>query len=323
MNSDSVSVVIPAYNAASYVVDALNSVLGQTMQPTELLIVDDGSSDRTIEVVNAWRDAHRPAFDVQLVPQQNAGAPSARNTGIRRASQEWVALLDADDVWETGHIATLVDAVNSAPDVVAAYGAGRLLVDGVTQQRPYDDFWDSPSRRFGVPVSKGSAYLRIDFRAFARLAKGNFIKPSSLMFSRQAALSVGLFNVALRSAEDREFLVRLLRVGDFVYTPEPITQYRWHDDNLSHGRHARRNSENSLRALKLIAGNTQLALSPAERAACDAAIAEAATGYLYLSVREGWVTYRQALLFLAENFNRRLALRSWRPKHLLKLIVRA
>ena len=70
-------------------------------------------------------------------------------------------------------------------------------------------------------------------------------------------------------------------------------------------------------------GAGRLLVDGADSAACDAAIAEAATGYLYLSVREGWVTYRQALLFLAENFNRRLALRSWRPKHLLKLIVRA
>ena len=154
------------------------------------------------------------------------------------------------------------------------------------------------------------------------LIEGNFIKPSSLMFLRQTAVDIGLFNEKLRTAEDREFMVRLLRAGDFVYSPEPITQYRWHEENISQGKNARRNSENALRALRLIAGNAELALNPVERAACDKVITEAAAGYLYLSVCEGWGPYRQGLAFLAENFGRGLALRSWRPKHVLKLIVR-
>lgn len=323
MTPDSVSVVIPAYNAASFIVDALDSVNRQTFQPAELLVVDDGSSDRTIEVVEAWRVATQPDFDVQLLRQQNAGAPAARNMGIRRATSPWVALLDADDVWEPEHVATLMDAVARAPGAVASYGGGRLLVNGVVQEGLYDAYWDSPSRHFGVPLGAGSTYLRLDFRAFARLAKGNFIKPSSLMFAKDFAMSVGLFNEALRSAEDREFLVRLLRAGDFVYAPQAITQYRWHDDNLSHGRNARRNSENALRALKLIAENAELQLSSDERQACNHVVGEAATGYLYLSAREGRQAYLGGLRFLADSFGWGLVLRSWRPKHLLKLIVRA
>ena len=323
MTPNSVSVVIPAYNAESFIVDALDSLTRQTVLPDEVVIVDDGSKDGTSDAINAWKKSSLPGFPVHLIRQANGGLPVARNVGISGSVAKWIALLDADDIWEPDHLAVLLDAAAHVPDVVAAYGAGRLLVDGVVQQGRYDDYWDSPSRKLGVAVEGDSRYLKIDFSAFGRLVKGNFIKPSSLMFSREVAVAIGLFNEKLRTAEDREFLVRLLRAGDFVYAPATITQYRWHEDNISQGKNARRNSENALRALKLIAENAELQLGPDERQACEQVVGEAAVGYLYLSVREGRQAYLEGLRFLAGSFGWGLVLRSWRPKHLLRLIVRA
>ena len=224
MTNKTIAVVIPAYNAETFIEDALDSVALQNLQPTELIVVDDGSRDRTHDVVAAWRDRAKPPFRVHIVKQPNGGSPNARNAGISRACADWIALLDADDIWEPEHLSVLCNAVERESGVVAAYGAGRLLVGDELAQTPYDEFWDNPSRLHGLPVGPGSQCLRIGFAAFPRLIRGNFIKPSSLMFSRRTATSIGLFNESLRTAEDREFMVRLLRQGDFVYSPTSITQ---------------------------------------------------------------------------------------------------
>jgi glycosyltransferase involved in cell wall biosynthesis len=321
MTANSVSVVMPTYNAEGFVAAALDSVNRQDMRPAEVVVVDDGSNDGTVAAVQAWQRTASPDFVLQLVTQANSGASAARNAGISRATSTWVALLDADDLWEPNHLAVLMDAAAKAGDVVAAYGGGRVLAGDWLNTNLYDAFWDNPSERFGVPLSEGSAYRRIDFTAFDRLARGNFIKPSSLMVSREAALSVGLFNTELRSAEDREFLIRLLRAGDFVYSPEAITQYRWHDDNLSHGKNARRNSENGLRALKTIYDNHALALTLEQRASCRRVVVDAAVGYLYLSIAQGWRSYREGVSFLVQGFGAAVALRAMRPRHLAKLLL--
>lgn len=88
-----VSVVIPAFNAESFLGEALDSVLGQTARPTEVIVVDDGSTDGTRALVRRYSDA------VRLVTQDNGGAARARNVGARQATGEWLAFLDADDVW--------------------------------------------------------------------------------------------------------------------------------------------------------------------------------------------------------------------------------
>ena len=203
MTPNSVSVVIPAYNAASFIVDALDSLSRQTVPPFEVVVVDDGSKDGTSDTISAWLASSPPNFPVHLVRQSNGGLPVARNVGIRRSSANWIALLDADDIWEPEHLAVLLDAANRVPGAVAAYGAGRLLVEGVVREGRYDDFWDNPSHGLGTPIAADSSCLRINFSAFGRLIKGNFIKPSSLMFLRQTAIDIGLFNETLRTAEDR------------------------------------------------------------------------------------------------------------------------
>ena len=321
MSSSSVSVVIPAYNAKSYIVEAIESVRRQDAPPTELVVVDDGSTDGTGDMVNAWVAANLPSFPVHVVRQANGGLPAARNSGIKRASSEWIALLDADDIWEVGHLSALHEAVAAAPQVVAAYGAGRVLVGTKVNELPYDEFWDNPSQTLGRAIANSASHFKIDFGAFGRLVKGNFIKPSSLMFRRQTAISLGVFDERLRTAEDREFLVRLLRAGDFVYTSTPITQYRWHEDNISQGKNARRNTENNLRALKIIQENTTLQLSASEAESCRREVMSTAAGYLYLSAREGWRKYRDAVVFLFDNFGWRSSVAAFRLRHVLKLLL--
>lgn len=119
MNSPNIkfSVVIPLYDKAPYIVAAVNSVLAQTFQDFEVVVVDDGSDDGGAELVEAIADPR-----VSVVRQVNAGVSAARNTGISRAGGEWVAFLDADDWLHPHYLATLVDVQNKHPgaDTVAA-----------------------------------------------------------------------------------------------------------------------------------------------------------------------------------------------------------
>lgn len=314
-----ISVIIPAYDAAGFITEALDGVLAQSVAPHEIVVVDDGSADSTAAVVTQWAADH-PAIALRLLRQANGGISSARNTAIGAAGGDWLALLDADDVWETSHLALLCDALAAAPDALAAYGAGRLLVDGMVQPRLYDDFWDQPARKLGHPVA-GTGFLRLDRAIIGRLLKGNFIKPSSILMRRDAAVRAGLFDPALRASEDRDFLIRLVLDGDIVYVPQPLTRYRWHDDNLTAGKHARRNMEASLQALSAIQRHSGERLDAAQHAVLHAERGAAIGAYLYTCARGGWRQYRAGLRYVLQLYGARLLVPRLHPKHLLHCLA--
>lgn len=316
-----VAVVIPAYNVEVFIAAALDSVAAQTLLPCEVVVVDDGSRDASVERVRAWQAACARPFEVKLVTQDNAGASAARNLGIRNTRARWVALLDADDLWDPDHLALLLEAATVLPGIVAAYGAGRVECDGRLIEALYDDLWDNPSKALGVPLpGDAERRLRLGFGAFARLAKGNFIKPSSLLFKRDEAVAAGLFNETLRTAEDREFLVRLLRRGDFIHVPQPIATYRWHADNLTHDDNARTNCENGLKALHLIRDNEALQLSRAELQACREAIANTSASLMYMGAHEGFRSYASAIRFLHIELSWPNVLKVLSARHLFHLM---
>jgi glycosyltransferase involved in cell wall biosynthesis len=305
-----VSIVIPAYNAAGFVLPALESIVDQTWWPQEVLIIDDGSSDATARLVKEWIELRSMPFVVTLFTHTNRGASATRNVGIQMARSHWVALMDADDIWESNHLASLLAAAAGCPEAILAYGAGKLLEGDQLGEHRYDDFWDNPSVRFGQPIA-GTSYLKIDIAVFPRLIKGNFIKPSSLMFARSVALRSGLFDVSLRSGEDREFLVRLLFNGPFVYTPTSITQYRWHDDNLSQLKNAKQNLENGLRVLEKISNNQTLRLTSDQLRACNHEIKGAISEYLYVCATTNFESYINA---------RRVVKQLFGPHHMRALL---
>ncbi|CAN7659070.1 glycosyltransferase family 2 protein [Pseudoduganella sp. LjRoot289] len=320
MSHCDVSVIIPAYNAAAFIVDALDSLARQTCAPREVLLIDDGSSDQTYQLAEHWSHTASPAFELRLFRQENSGASASRNFGITQAAGSWVACCDADDIWTPDHLAALVAAAALEQDAVAAYGAGRLLLEGGREGGLYDEFWDNPSKALGQAIA-GSACLKLTTGRFARLVKGNFIKPSSLMFSRAAAMRSGLFDVSLRSAEDREFLIRLLFQGSFVYHPSPITWYRWHDNNLSNEKHAYANARNSLLVLHKVLTNTSLGLDAEQRAACLLEARRLSKEYLYQCALRGMRGYANGLATLRRLFGSHSALRAINPKHLVRSLI--
>ncbi|MCK4819314.1 glycosyltransferase family 2 protein, partial [bacterium] len=108
-----VSVIIPTCNRAEYITQAIDSVLAQTYTDYEIIVVDDGSTDNTKEVMEPYMDR------IRYIYQENAGVSAARNTGIKAAKGDWVAFLDSDDEWLPGKLAVQIRAVERHPQLVA------------------------------------------------------------------------------------------------------------------------------------------------------------------------------------------------------------
>lgn len=315
-----VSVVIPAYNAAGFIVDGLNSLLRQTQLPREVVVVDDGSTDATSATIESWANARALPFELKLKHQKNGGIASARNHGISSCTSTWIALLDADDVCEDKHIELLFGGLEFMPEAVMSYGAGRLFTPTGIEKVLYDDYWDNPSKNFGVRY-EGSAYYAVRRNVFPRLIKGLFIKPSSMMFKRSLIEVIGDFNETLKVAEDREFIVRMLLAGNFVYCSTPITLYRWHNDNASNQRNARRNIGFGLRAVHSIAKRQRDKLSNDELSACEQVMAETSLQYLAVCVKGGTADYLEGMRLVRGLAGPQAAWSAFKLRHLGRSIL--
>jgi len=195
----SVSAVIPAYNAEAFITRAIDSVLRQTQRNVEIIVVDDGSTDSTIALVQGYGER------VRLISQRNGGPARARNTGVGNSSGEYLAFLDADDWWDPIKIEQQISSLQTNPSVIASYTSLRLrYADGHTGIAPACD-----------PDKLWSA-LRICNPG---------IPPSCLMVTRKAFDEVGGFNVDQKGCEDWELWFRLRQIGLFVLVPAPLTNY--------------------------------------------------------------------------------------------------
>ncbi len=197
-----ISVVIPAFNAALFLPRCLQSVSCQTLQPAEVVVVNDGSTDDTAEVAEA--------LGAKVVSRPNGGLSAARNTGIQNASGDWIALLDADDMWAPDKLRRQADCIR--PETVLVYTGIRIFDDnGVREERPAID-----------AVS-----------AIKILRYSNPITPSTALVRRDAVSRDGGFREDIRACEDWEMWVRLQRLGQFEAISDPLTDYYVYPNSLS------------------------------------------------------------------------------------------
>jgi len=208
-----ISVIIPSYNRASFLPEALNSVLDQSVAVREIIIVDDGSTDNTAEVIVDFSDL------VRYVHQPNAGPGVARNTGLAEASGRYIAFLDSDDRWQPKHLEGLHDTCEQDPEVGLAY-CGKRLVDSL-----------------GVDLKDD--YLQTTFPSgwiFDNLFRANYISSTSCVFARREVLiSAGGFPTTrvFRNAEDYDLWLRVAAAHPIVGLPATTVIYRRHAGNLT------------------------------------------------------------------------------------------
>jgi len=205
-----VTVVIPAYNAMTYLPETLDSVLKQTFIDFEALIINDGSTDHVVSWMAEIADPR-----VKLISQENQGLPGARNTGIVHAQGEYVAFLDADDLWEPTKLEKQVHSLDSKPEVGLAY-AWTLLID---QQ--------------GESTGAVTA-SHVEGNVWQRLLLGDIIgSGSSAMIRRSCFDKVGVFDTELTSIEDCDMWVRIAAHYPFAVIKEVLVYYRQHPSNMS------------------------------------------------------------------------------------------
>jgi glycosyltransferase involved in cell wall biosynthesis len=197
-----VSVVIPVYNRADLLPRSIESALAQTCPTREIIVVDDGSTDGSAEA------ASRCGGSVRVIRQANQGVAAARNAGIRAASSEWVAFLDADDALLPQAIESNLACAAAHPEADVIYGDAIVVDSGGRAEGLFLD---------GKPPAEGWV--------FDRLLNSGFINCSAVMVRRQALLDVGLFRAGMRHAEDYELWLRLARLCEFAMVPEPIAVY--------------------------------------------------------------------------------------------------
>ncbi len=227
MSALDVSVIIPAYNEAERLPQAVESAQRQTLSPREIIVVDDGSSDGTAEVARK--------LGVRVLSQENKGLPGARNSGIRAARGEWIALLDADDIWEAEKLERQRAALEACPDAVLLACDYRQFTDSGEIVHP--SFLSQPGRyQRAAKIRLAAGISRIDAPGESFLQGGYFLIPSATLFPRQAALEAGLFDEGLRYVEDLEFFLRLLRLGPLLMVEEVLLNYRVHEFNMSNDR---------------------------------------------------------------------------------------
>jgi glycosyltransferase involved in cell wall biosynthesis len=207
-----VSVIVPSYNSAHLVADAVDSVLAQTYPHVELIVVDDGSKDDTRQVLARYGERLR------YVHQENRGLSGARNTGIGHARGELLAFLDADDKWLPEKLSRQVEALLANPR--AAFAHTEVL------------YWDSQT---GAAESRPKERHEFTGACYRRLFAGNQIIVSTALVRRERLEKVGLFDEAIRrpSTQDYDAWLRLARHAEVVYVPEPLVYYRVHAANAS------------------------------------------------------------------------------------------
>jgi glycosyltransferase involved in cell wall biosynthesis len=219
-----ISVVIPAYNAAAFLAEALESVRAQTRPAAEAILVDNGSTDASSVIA---QDA-----GARVIRLERPGVSAARNACIRAASQPWIAFLDADDLWEPDKLAAQWRAVEACPQVDIVItdftefdSTGVLLQSFLTRRANYQAI----TRR-----EAAAAVMCCDGDSFrAHFLRGNFFAPSAVLARRDLLLGVGLFDEALTHMEDRELWLRVLPRTAVAVVERPLVHTRIHASNCS------------------------------------------------------------------------------------------
>lgn len=211
MNLKKVSVIIPNYNYARYLSEAVESVLNQSYKPIEIIVVNNGSTDNSLEVLKAFENRFR------LIDQSNLGQSGARNSGLNQATGDYIAFLDADDYWHPEKIEKQVKLLSNNT---------RLVYCGIERFSTAERKITSKAK----PIFRGncSEYFLTE-PAVSIVLSGE----STAIFSRTLINQVGNFDGNLNSAAGWDFFRRCSRFSDFDFVPESLTYYRVHNANMS------------------------------------------------------------------------------------------
>lgn len=246
-----VSVIIPTYNHAAYLPDAINSVLAQTAAGAEIVVVDDGSTDNTAGVAAAFGDA------IHYHYQENRGLSAARNAGLARATGRYITVLDADDLLEPDYLATMIAALEADGDAGAAYCGFRMI---------------DPANR---PLFQRGLRGMPPGQLYETLLYGNFIVPPCVLARREVYNRAGSFDESLRACEDWDMWLRIAAGHNMIPVAACLVRYRVQPGSMS------ADPERMLAS--------RLAVLEKERSRAGEARRRRAAGYVYRITAIEWI----------------------------------
>lgn len=217
-----VSAIIPIYNGGQYIEDAIDSVLDQTYPVKELIIVDDGSTDNSREIVEKIIAKHSDR-KISFYSKENGGQSSARNYGVKHSSGTLIAFLDQDDMWTPDHLEELIRPFIEQPKVQLGWVYSNL--DEVNEQGAM------VTRSFLSTI--GTTHPKEDIFTFIR--EDCFILPSASLISRKAFEKVGGFDEHLSGYEDDDLFMRIFQAGYHnIYLNKALSKWRIHTESASY-----------------------------------------------------------------------------------------
>src|SRR5215475_1650605 len=208
------TVVIPVYNGENFLGETVESVLQQDYPAVEVIVVNDGSKDRTSSIAHGFGER------VRVLDRDNSGVSASRNAGIAAARTDWVALMDHDDLWEREHLGNLARAIAENPESDVCYSGGRELIpDPVSGEF-------RPGEVMPFPTNEQLPRMLMECCAFI---------PSATALRRSTVLEAGGFDSRYVNLQDWELWLRLYHRGaKFIHTPEPTLLYRIHPASRTH-----------------------------------------------------------------------------------------
>jgi glycosyltransferase involved in cell wall biosynthesis len=204
-----ISVIIPTYNRKHTLPRALDSVLAQSFQPFEIIVIDDGSTDGTAN----WFSNNYPS--IQSISQSNQGVSAARNAGIKQSRGDWIAFLDSDDEWLPTKLAKQVETLKVNPEFLFCHT---------------NEIWI----RNGARVNQQKKHQKYGGHIFEKCLDICRVSPSSSLFHKSILDNVGLFDESLKVCEDYDLWLRISANYPVLFLDEPlINKYGGHEDQLS------------------------------------------------------------------------------------------
>jgi hypothetical protein len=205
-----VSVIIPSFNHARYIRECIDSVFCQTFKDFEVIVVDDGSSDESLDILRSFGNR------IRLIEQSNRGTQAARNRGLQLAKGKYIALLDSDDGWLPNKLEVQIDALSRQPEIGLLYSFCHTInADGSRRKKEW---------HYGKPIDHPNG-------ALAQLLQECFIPALTVVFRRQCIDEVGYFDEELLGSGDWDMWIRIAAKYPIACVNEPLALYRLHTTN--------------------------------------------------------------------------------------------
>ncbi len=207
-----ISVIIPTFNRAHVLLRAVDSVLKQSYKNFELIVIDDGSTDHTDELLSSYVREGK----IQYLKQENKGVSSARNFGVKSSKGDWLAFLDSDDEWLKGKLQKQVDLLGERPDLRLVHG---------------EELWI----RHGKRVNQKKIHQKFGGFIYEKCLPLCLISPSAVIIERKLYEEMGGFDEEFIVCEDYDLWLKITSLYEVGFISDPIIyKYGGHEDQLSH-----------------------------------------------------------------------------------------